>query len=166
MSCSTSLVPRRVNQVIDERKRAEKRSQELEIQLSKVIADTLIADMQSAGELKASPYSRHYHRSDDPTRALSFLQAIASSFEKSPNPTAEPFTLILSSSPATQTATSTTTVLVLGSDDARTKAAGEALKAKLGVKGGGKGVRWSGKWVGVWKDAKEGESLKEVLANL
>ena len=117
-------------------------------------------------ESETTPYLRHYHRSDDRTRALSFLQAIASSFEKSPKSTAEPFTLILSSSPATQSATSTTTVLVLGSDDARTKAAGEALKAKLGVKGGGKGVRWSGKWVGVWKDAKEGESLKEVLANL
>ena len=38
------------------------------------------------------------------------------------------------------------------------------ITAKLGVKGGGKGVRWSGKWTGVWKDEKEGVAVQEVLA--
>ena len=109
-------------------------------------------------ESKTTPYLWHYHRSDDATRALSFLQAIASSFEKSPKPNIVPFMLILSSSP--------TMVLVLGLDDAPTKAVGKPLESKLGVKGSGKGVRWDGKWVGVWKDASEGETVKEVLASV
>ena len=67
---------------------------------------------------------------------------------------------------STASSTSTTSVLVLTSDDARTKAAGDALKAKLGVKGGGRGVRWSGKWTGVWKEAKENTLVEEILQNL
>lgn len=168
MSCGTPLVSKRVNQIIDERKRAEKRGEELEMELSKFVADMLATEMkmQSGGEgSNEKPYLKHYHRLDDPTRALSFLQAIVSSFEKIQHETSRPFTLILSSSPSTQTATSVTTVMILGSDAERTKVAGKALKAKLSVKGGGKGLRWSGKWVGVWKDA-EGEVVKDVLVNL
>ena len=71
--------------------------------------------------------------------------------------------VVLSSSPAMQTAGTTTVVMVLGSDEARVRAAGDALKARLGVKGGGKGTRWSGKFTGVWREAKEGAVVDEIL---
>ena len=48
-------------------------------------------------------------------------------------------------------------VLVIGPEDANVNEVGEILKLRLGVKGGDKRPRWSGKWTGVWKPAKKGE---------
>ena len=70
------------------------------------------------------------------------------------------------SSPSAQTTTSTTVVLVFGSDDKLVKEVGEGLKAKLNVKGGGKGPRWSGKFTSVWKDAREGAVVESLLGGL
>jgi len=78
----------------------------------------------------------------------------------------KPYVVVLSSSPSTQTTNSVSTVLLLGSDDAKVKFAGEGLKAKLGVKGGGKGPRWSGKFVGIWKENRENAGVAEVLHGL
>lgn len=75
-----------------------------------------------------------------------------------------PYIVVLSSSPSTQTATSTSTVLVFGSDEAKVKEVGDALKTKLNVKGGGKG-RWSGKFTGVWRE-KESRAVEEALGTL
>ena len=78
----------------------------------------------------------------------------------------KPYLVVLSSSPSTQTTSSVSTVLLLGSDDAKVKLAGEGLKAKLGIKGGGKGPRWSGKFIGVWKENRENAGVVEVLHNI
>ena len=100
--------------------------------------------------------SAHIHRNDNP---LVFLAAIAP--ESSPSSIPPPNTLQNSASLNTpprplHTATSTTLVLVFGSEDVRVKEVWETLKLKLGVKGGGEGPRWSGRWVGVWRPAKDG----------
>ena len=113
-------------------------------------------------------YKRHIHRTDDTSNALGFLTAIAFSVTNSMGEAAKehPYLIVLSSSPSSQTTSSISTVLVLGCDDAKVKAAGEGLKEKLGVKGGGKGPRWSGKFIGVWKDGKESASIEEALKDL
>jgi hypothetical protein len=51
--------------------------------------------------------------------------------------------VVFTSSPTSQTATSTTPVLIdiFDSEDVRVKEVGEALKLRLGVKSGGKGLR-------------------------
>lgn len=174
MSCGAPQVPARVSQVVDERRKADKRVEDLESELARSIGSNLANEMiRALPELNSEKkvYVKHYHRTDDPSRALTFLQTITSSFLASLTTGGDsevtlPYILILTSSGAAQTSTSTTSVLVLTSDDARTKAAGDALKAKLGVKGGGRGVRWSGKWTGVWKEAKENTLVEEILQNL
>ena len=40
---------------------------------------------------------------------------------------------------------------------------GDGLKARLGVKGGRKGPRWSGKSIGVWKESREKDAIDGVL---
>lgn len=171
MSCGVPQVPARVLQVIEERRRFDKRAEELEQELARVIGSGLLTEMLEDGLQKREevPYVKHYHRTDDPARALGFLQSIVSFGILAPLSSAEntrPYTFVLTSTPVEKRSTSITTVLVLGSNDALAKTAGEALKAKLGVKGGGKGPRWSGKFVGVWRDDKEGSAVKEALESL
>ncbi|KAI5124984.1 hypothetical protein M0805_007409 [Coniferiporia weirii] len=173
MSCGASQVHARVAQVVEERRRAEKRAEELAAELAGAVSSGLLSEMErsisSSGDEQV-PYTRHYHRMDDPSSALTFLQAVSSAFASaltaSPNAAARPYVLVLNSSPVSQTGTSTSTVLLLSSDEKLVRFVGDALKVKLGVKGGGRGVRWSGKWVGVWKDAKEGAIVNEILASV
>lgn len=159
LSCGTPLVPARVSQVIEERRRADKRAEELEFELARVIGEGLLIELKKSAE---SDFVKHYHRTDDPARALGFLQSIASAFISS-SPTEAKYTLVLTSSPVEKRSTNVTTVLVLASNDERAKATGDALKTRLGVKGGGRGVRWSGKWTGVWREGKEGSTVGEIL---
>ena len=166
MSCGAPLVPTRVSQAIEERRRADKRAEELEFELARLVADGFMNEMKRS---EITPFVKHYHRVDDPSRALAFLQSIATAFIACASSLAEatghaqPYTIVFTSSPPEKRSTSVTTVLVLGSDDGRAKAVGEALKAQLGVKGGGRGERWSGKWIGVWREAKEGATVGEIL---
>ena len=165
LSCGPPLVPERVAQVVEERKRAEKRVTEAERELAEYIARDLVEQINS--ENGSGIFKRHIHRTDDTTNALAFLTSIAfalgaaiSSEEK------RQYVVVLSSSPSTQSTSSVSTVLVLGSDDLKVKAAGDGLKAKLGVKGGGKGPRWSGKFIGIWKENREDEAIDGVLEAL
>lgn len=163
LRCGAPQVPDRVLQVVEERKAGEKRAADLESQLVSVVAKELL---QSAAQASEDRFSTHVHRSDDP---LVFLTSIASEFVglwTASEHASRQYLVVLTSSPTSQTATSTTVVLVVGSEDASVKEAGEVLKLKLGVKGGGKGPRWSGKWTGVWKPAKEGEIVGEVVKGL
>ena len=90
--------------------------------------------------------SARVHRKDDP---LAFLTAIAS--ESSPcsriytasEHASKQHLVTFASSLASQTATSTTPVLIFGSEDVRVKEVEEALKPRLGVKSGGKGPQRS-----------------------
>lgn len=167
MSCGPPLLPERVSQVVDERKKAEKRVSDLEAELAEHIALGLLS--QQTVNAKAAPSDHlvsHLHRTDDSGNSLGFLSAIASLLackaEEKVDPTRR-YLFVLSSSPSMQTPNTSNVVLVVGSDEQMVKVIGDALKTKVGVKGGGKGPRWSGKHIGVWKSAKEGVAISEIL---
>ncbi|KAJ3510621.1 hypothetical protein NLJ89_g4572 [Agrocybe chaxingu] len=165
LSCGPPLVPDRVNQVAEERKRAEKRVSDVEQELAEHIAKDLVAQTtkQESGEFS----KHHIYRTDDTSNALGFLSSIAVAVTNSLQAEAKgSYLIVFSSTPSSQTTTSISTILVLGSDDAKVKATGDGLKAKLGVKGGGKGPRWSGKFVGVWKESREGAAVNQLLKDL
>ena len=165
LSCGAPLVPERVAQVVEERRKSEKRVADIEIELAQHIARDLVAKItKEVGPV----FKYHLHRTDDSNNPLGFLSAIACAVTDTVSITSssKPYVFILSSSPSTQTTSSVSTVVILGSEDAKVKAAGEGLKAKLGVKGGGKGSRWSGKFVGVWKENRENTGVVEMLHDL
>jgi len=165
MSCGLPQVPERVQQVVDERKTADKRVEELEREFAGSIANDLAQEQKAAMIGGGGPFVKHYHRTDDSPSVLSFLQSISSAFVTSVTsnkPEAE-YVLVLTSSPSSQSGTSTTIVLLCGSDEKKVKTVGEGLKAQLSVKGGGKGQKWSGKRVGVWKESRESEVVNSIL---
>lgn len=166
LSCGPPLVPERVNQVVEERKRVEKRVEELESELARSVASSLFQGFKTDAEDKSSVYKKHYHRTDNTPNPLPFLQAISMAFTELANELpSKKFALVLTSSAAAQSSTSVSVVLITSSDEQEVKPIGDGLKAKLGVKGGGKGLRWSGKFVGVWKDSREGSLIREILRN-
>ncbi|KAG6900937.1 hypothetical protein C0993_004374 [Termitomyces sp. T159_Od127] len=159
LSCGALQVPERVNQVVDERRRAEKRLGDVETELARHLANELMNE--KAQTTNGDLFKKIIHRSDDSGNALGFLSAVSLAFTTL-SVSAEPYLIIMVSSPSSQTATSTTIVLLFGSDDKKVKETGDALKSKLGVKGGGKGLKWSGKYTGVWRE-KENVALKVLL---
>lgn len=163
LSCGPQQVPERVVQVVEERKRGTKRAEDVEAELAGLLARDLVGAVVGPGSEGAA---EHRHRTDEAANPLAFLNAISMAFAKEVAARADvpPYLIVLSSSPSVQTGTSTSVVLVFGSDDAKVKEAGDALKAKLNVKGGGKG-RWSGKFTGVWRE-KESKLVEEALAAL
>ncbi|EJF62794.1 hypothetical protein DICSQDRAFT_103029 [Dichomitus squalens LYAD-421 SS1] len=171
MSCGAPQVPERVQQIVDERRKATKRVEDLEAELAASVAERLLSSVarKAEGENEGGSLVLHEHRTDDSVNALAFLSAITQAFankigereksgEKAPR-----FLLVLSSSPSAQTSASTTVVLIFGSDDKKAKEVGDELKGKLNVKGGGKGTRWSGKFTGVWKDGREGAVVASII---
>lgn len=142
-----------------------KRVKDVEQELAVAIAKDIIANAPRDEEGRMR-IAKHLHRTDDSPNTLALLSSISTALVQGLAQTGHDsgtYLVILSSSPSAQTTSSTTVVLVVGSDDNTVKAAGDGLKSKLNVKGGGKGTRWSGKFVGVWKDAREGASAAEVL---
>ncbi|KAJ7507750.1 ThrRS/AlaRS common domain-containing protein [Mycena galericulata] len=163
LSCGTPQVPERVTQVVDDRKIITRRAEDLELELAKYIAADLSHEIEGANGI----FKKHLHRTDDSGTALAFLTIVSSAFSEivSKPGSQVPYLIILSSSPSAQIATNTNVLFVLGSDDQRVKAIGDALKTKLGVKGGGKGLKWSGKFVGIWKTGKEDVLIDDVLSS-
>lgn len=159
LSCGAPQVPDRIGQVVDERKRAEKRVDDLEFELAKFVARDVLREMMSS---EAALFVKHVHRTDDSVNPLGFLSAITTAFANIV-PAERPFVLVFSSSPSSQTSTSASVLLVFGSDEKCVKPAGDLLKGKLNVKGGGKGTRWSGKFTGVWREGREDVVVSEVL---
>jgi misacylated tRNA(Ala) deacylase len=149
--------------VVDDRKNATRRIEDIELELAKYIAADLSRDMQAVDGV----FKKHVHRTDDSGTALAFLTAISSAFSEllAKGGTETPYLIVLSSSPSAQIATNSNVVFILGSDDKRVKEVGDALKTKLGVKGGGKGLKWSGKLSGVWKHGKE-DIVDEILRSV
>ncbi|KAH7916079.1 ThrRS/AlaRS common domain-containing protein [Hygrophoropsis aurantiaca] len=160
LSCGLPVVPDRLGQVLDDRKKAEKSVDDLKIELAKFVAKEILQDIQNAHEDPL--FVKHIHRTDDLVNPLGFLSAVASAFSGLVS-TKSSHVIILSSSPSSQTSSSTSVVLVFGLEEKRVKEAGEQLKSKLGVKGGGKGPRWSGKFVGVWKEGREDAAVADIL---
>jgi len=158
LSCGAPQVPERIGQVLDERKRAEKRVDDLEFELAKHIAGDILQEMKSS---EGALFATHVHRTDDSVNPLGFLSAISTAFANIVQ-VERPFVVVFSSSPSSQTSTSASVLLVFGSEEKYVKAAGDLLKSKLNVKGGGKGTRWSGKFTGVWR-GREDAVISEVF---
>lgn len=151
LSAAPAGVPERVASVLEEKVRATKRVSELEEELAQKLAAELGKEIAAAdGKL----YAKHIHRTDDGNAPLPLLTAIANGL-----PPSGPHLIILSSAPTIQSAASSSVVLVFGNDEKQVKAVGEAFKSELGMKGGGKGPRWSGKGSGVFKS----ETAQKIL---
>lgn len=154
-------MPERVEQVVEERKKATKRVEDLEAELAVVVAKDLLNAVVNDSENPERTFV-HRHRVDDSTNALGFLNAISMSYASQAPPDLA-YLIVLSSSPSSQSASSTSVVLIFGADEKKVREVGEGLKSKLSVKGGGKGMRWSGKFTGVWLEGREGAVVDEVL---
>nr|GAT59399.1 predicted protein [Mycena chlorophos] len=165
LSCGLPQVPERVALVVDDRKAATKRVEDIESELAKYIAADLLTEMEKAPV--DTLFKKHIHRQDDSSTALTFLTAIASAVADGSSKLQEKrsYVLVFSSSPTAQAATNTNVVFVAGSDDARVKALGDGLKATVGIKGGGRGLKWSGKVIGTWK-TREDAGVEQVLATV
>jgi misacylated tRNA(Ala) deacylase len=138
LSCGAAQVPDQISQVVDERKSSEKRVTDLASQLVLIVAREFLPSATRAIEERALA---RVHRNNDP---LVCLADIASEFVRLctvSEYTSNQYFVVGPSSHASHTATSTTPVLVFGSDDVHVKEVGETLKLKLGVKRGGKSPR-------------------------
>ncbi|KAF8639897.1 hypothetical protein AX17_001149 [Amanita inopinata Kibby_2008] len=164
LSCGAPLVPERVEQVVEERKRAVKRVADLELELARRVANKLILDMNSIPNQLL--YKKHIHRTDDTENPLGFLTAISFAVSEAMSSAASSYLLILTSSSTSQSSTSTNVVLVFGSDEWKVKDVGEHLKSMLDVKGGGKGPKWSGKFTGIWKEGRQGLLIGNILKDI
>lgn len=162
LSCGAPQVPERVEQVVEERKKVVKRVEDVETELAAFIAKDIFGHVASGGP---EGTCLHRHRIDDSANPLGFLNAISMAFanEIASKPDSPSYLIVLSSSPSSQATSSTSVVLIFGSDEKKVKEVGEGLKSKLNTKGGGKGTRWSGKFTGVWKDGREAALVEEVL---
>jgi len=163
LSCGNPQVPQRVAQVVSDRRTTEKRLSDVETELAQHLAGDFIREITLTTGV--SYFTRHLHRLDDSTIPLTFLSAIAHAFSGMVQPDGIPYLIVLTSSPSSQSTSSTTTVFVFSSDDKRVKLVGEELKGSMGVRGGGKGAKWSGKYVGVWR-AKESQTMETLLTRL
>ena len=169
LSCGAPETPERVALIVDESKRREKRVEDLERELAASLGRQLAEEMTqwraAGGE---GEWVRCLSRTDDSQTAQAFLQAITLAFAAhilEQVDTASQFTLLLVSSPSSQTSSSTTVVMLFGAEEKRVKAAGEELKKQFKtLKGGGKGSRWSGKYVGVWVADREGKTASALLS--
>ena len=157
LSSGLPVVPERVQQTVDDRRRADKRVNDVESELAGCIGKGLVDEMIKDTRDGAGSWKKHLHRTDDSSNSLGFLSSIV--FAISDNVKARgivsSYLIVLSSSPSAQTPNSLNTILVTGSDEQKVKELGNVLKTKLGIRGGGKGSRWSGKLSGVWKDTNE-----------
>jgi len=161
MNVGAPSVPERVIQIVDERRKALKRVEDLELEIAEQTARSLVGEMAAQAE---GVFSKHIHRTDDSPAPLPFLTNVSKSFMEDPASKNGKYLIVMSSSPSIQSLAASSVILVFGSDDGLVKAAGESLKA-TGIKGGGKGPKWSGKFTGAWKDGPQvvEEALKVSL---
>ena len=170
LSCGPPELPDRIAIVVEESKRREKRVDDLERELAGVLGVQLAEEMIQwrRGANNDGEWVKFVSRTDDSPSAQPFLQAATLAFVahlSAQGDTANRFTLLIVSSPSSQTSSSTSVVMVFGDEDKRVKAVGEELKRKFEtLKGGGKGTRWSGKFVGVWLANREGKMASSLLS--
>jgi len=114
LSCGPPETPERVALVVEESKKREKRVEDLERELASVLGRQLADEMarwRAAGGGEGE-WVRYVSRTDDSPTARTFLQAVTLAFEAQlpgQNDTAaRRFTLLLVSSPSSQTSSSTT----------------------------------------------------------
>jgi misacylated tRNA(Ala) deacylase len=169
LSCGAPETPERVTLVVEESKRREKRVDDLERELAGSLGRQLAEEMAqwraAGGE---GEWTRCLSRTDDSQTARAFLQAVTLAFTAYVPEQAETtcqFMLLLVSSPSSQTPSSTSVVMLFGSEENRVKTVSDELKKQFKtLKGGGKGSRWSGKFVGVWLADREGKTASTLLS--
>jgi misacylated tRNA(Ala) deacylase len=169
LSCGAPETPERVTLVVEESKRREKRVDDLERELASSLGRQLAEEMAqwraAGGE---GEWTRCLSRTDDSQTARAFLQAVILAFTAYVPEQAETtcqFMLLLVSSPSSQTPSSTSVVMLFGSEENRVKTVSDELKKQFKtLKGGGKGSRWSGKFVGVWLADREGKTASTLLS--
>ncbi|KAI0304009.1 hypothetical protein BC826DRAFT_980949 [Russula brevipes] len=169
LSCGPPETPKRVALVVDESRRREKRVDDLERELAGVLARQLAEEMaQRRAAGGEGEWARCLCRTDDSQTARAFLHAVTLALETRLSEQADVthrFTLLLVSSPSSQTTSSMTVVMLFGSEEKRVKAVGDELKRQFKtLKGGGKDTRWSGKFVGVWMADREGKAASVLLS--
>lgn len=168
LSCGAPETPERVTLVVEESKRREKRVDDLERELAGSLGRQLAEEMAqwraAGGE---GEWARCLSRTDDSQTARAFLHAVTLTFAAYVPNQADTcqFTLLLVSSPSSQTPSSTSVVMLFGADENRVKAVSDELKNQFKtLKGGGKGSRWSGKFVGVWLADRESKTASAILS--
>jgi misacylated tRNA(Ala) deacylase len=170
LSCGPPELPERVALVVDESKRREKRVEDLERELAGVLGRQLAEEMaQWRATGGKGEWVRCVSRTDDSSSAQAFLLAVTVAFAAA-RPAEQVdaphrYTFLLVSSPSSQASSSTTIVMLFGNEEKRVKVVGDELKKQFKtLKGGGKGTRWSGKFVGVWLADREGKGALAVLS--
>ncbi|KAH9977702.1 ThrRS/AlaRS common domain-containing protein [Lactifluus volemus] len=170
LSCGPPELPERVALVVDESKRREKRVDDLERELAGVLGRQLAEEMvqwrDAGGE---GEWVRCVSRTDDSPSAQTFLMAVTVAFAAArPAEQADAphrYTFLLVSSPSSRTSSSTSIVMLFGNEEKRVKVVGDELKKQFKtLRGGGKGTRWSGKFVGVWLADREEKQALAVLS--
>ncbi|KAI5895689.1 ThrRS/AlaRS common domain-containing protein [Schizophyllum commune H4-8] len=164
LTCGLPEVPARVALVVEDRKRADKRVTDVEGELASHIANELLGELAQLPD--GALMKKHLHRTDDTPGALAFLTSIAAAFERDERSKGRPYLIVLSSTPSAQTSSSVSVVSVFGSHEKQVQGVGAVLKAKMGVKGGGRGPKWTGKFTGVWKAGREDAVVEEALAGV
>lgn len=159
--CAASQIPERLAFEADGRRKAYKRTEELEDEVAKFIVKDLL-DEQRRACLTAVDKHRFLafrHRYESSPNPLGLLSAIHTIWLASPAASTS-FLIVLVSS-GVQTSSNNAVVLMFGSDVIEVKELGDKLKAK-GIRGGGKGGKWSGKTEN-WKTAGGDEWMKGLL---
>jgi misacylated tRNA(Ala) deacylase len=165
LSCGAPETPDRVTLVVEESKRREKRVEDLERELAgslgRQLAEEMVRWRAGGGE---GEWARCVSRTDDSQTARTFLQAVTLAFAAHVPEQAQ-FTLLLVSSPSSLTSSSTSVVMLFGAEENRVKAVSDELKKQFNtLRGGGKGSRWSGKFVGVWLADREAKVAFALLS--
>ncbi|KAF8487568.1 Threonyl/alanyl tRNA synthetase [Gautieria morchelliformis] len=155
--CAATQVPERLVFETDGRRKAHKRAEELEDEVAKLIVKDLLDEQQRAyANVDRHQFAAFRHRYDSSSNPLGLLSAIHSAWSAS-TAASTPFLIVLVSS-AVQSSSNNAVVLVFGSDEKEVKELGDKLKTK-GIKGGGKGGKWSGKtddWKTIGDDSVRG----------
>ncbi|KDQ64264.1 hypothetical protein JAAARDRAFT_117058 [Jaapia argillacea MUCL 33604] len=157
LSCGLPLLLERAGQVVEEHRKVQKRKRELEHEFVALIAGSLVSEISMRREGEEGLVVMRRHRIDDNAPHPShFLQPISHSFISSVFHLKPPpkYLVVLSS---------TTAILVFGSDEGAVKSAREGLWERLGAKGEWQGIRWSGGFGGVWAEEREGMVVEEVI---
>ncbi len=168
LSCGQPELPDRVTIVVEESKRREKHIDDLEHELAGVVGVQLAEEMaQWRASGGGGEWVKFVSRTDDLPSAQPFLQTIALTFAahlSGQSDSTGRYTLLLASSPLLN-------ILIFNcrygfrGQDKHVKAIGEELKRQIEtLKGGGKGVRWNGKFVGVWLAEREGKMASSLLS--
>lgn len=141
----------------DGRRKGNKRTEELETELAAYIVKELERERQALPS-ERTKFVSFKHHSGSSSNPLNFLTLIQFSWRANPA-SSMPYLLLLAES---QKSEGNTVVLVIGSDDNDVKRLGDKLKAG-GIKGGGKGGKWSGK-TDNWKRLGGDEWIQSILS--